>query len=114
VLRNVGVAFGHGLLGWVAASRGLDRLEVDPARLAEDLEANWEVLGEAVQTILRRYGVADAYEQLRSLTRGRQIGADDLRAFVRGLAIPDEAKQRLLALTPARYIGKAAELARKI
>ncbi len=114
VLRNVGVAFGHSLLGWTAASRGLDRLEADPARLAEDLEANWEVLGEAVQTVLRRYGVDDAYEQLKSLTRGRRVGADELRAFVKGLAIPDEAKRRLLALTPAGYIGKAAELARKI
>jgi len=114
VLRNVGVAFGHSLLGWVGASRGLDRLEADPARLAEDLDANWEVLGEAVQTVLRRYGVEDAYEQLKSLTRGRRIGADDLRAFIRGLAIPDEAKQRLLGLTPASYTGKAAELARKI
>jgi adenylosuccinate lyase len=114
VLRNLGVAFGHSLLGWIAASRGLDRLEADPARLAEDLDANWEVLGEAVQTVLRRYGVEDAYEQLKSFTRGRRIGADDLRAFVRGLAIPDEAKQRLLALTPAGYVGKAAELARKI
>jgi adenylosuccinate lyase len=113
-LRNVGVAFGHSLLGWVAAGRGLDRLEADPARLAADLEANWEVLAEAVQTVLRRYGVEDAYEQLSSLTRGRRIGADELRAFVRGLAIPDEAKQRLLALTPASYTGKAAELARKI
>ncbi len=72
------------------------------------------MLGEAVQTVLRRYGVEDAYEQLKSLTRGRRIGTDDLRAFIRGLAIPDEAKQRLLALTPASYIGKAAELARKI
>jgi adenylosuccinate lyase len=72
------------------------------------------VLGEAVQTVLRRYGVADAYEQLKSLTRGRRIGADDLRAFIRSLAIPEEAKQRLLALTPATYTGKAAELARKI
>jgi adenylosuccinate lyase len=114
VLRNVGVAFGHSLLGWIAARRGLDRLEVDPARLAEDLDANWEVLAEAVQTVLRRYGVEDAYEQLKSLTRGRRVGADDLRAFVRGLAIPDEARERLLALTPASYVGKAVELARKI
>jgi adenylosuccinate lyase len=72
------------------------------------------VLGEAVQTVLRRYGAADAYEQLTALTRGRRISADDLRAFIRGLAIPDDAKQRLLGLTPASYIGKAAELARKI
>jgi adenylosuccinate lyase len=114
VLRNVGVAFGHSLLGWVAASRGLDRLEADPERLAADLDANWEVLGEAVQTVLRRYGVPDAYEQLKSLVRGRRVGADELRAFIRGLAIPDAAKQRLLALTPAGYVGKAAELARKI
>jgi adenylosuccinate lyase len=114
VLRNVGVAFGHSLLGWTAASRGLDRLEAEPARLVEDLDANWEVLAEAVQTVLRRYGVEDAYERLKSFTRGRRISADDLRAFVRGLAIPDEPKQRLLALTPASYIGKAAELARKI
>ena len=114
VLRNVGVAFGHSLLGWVAASRGLDRVEADPARLADDLDANWEVLAEAVQTVLRRHGVADAYEQLKSLTRGRRISGDDLRAFIRGLAIPEDAKQRLLALTPASYVGKAAELARKI
>jgi adenylosuccinate lyase len=114
VLRNLGVAFGHSLLGWLGASRGLDRLEADPARLAADLEANWEVLGEAVQTVLRRFGVEDAYEQLKTLTRGRRIGADDLRKFIKGLAIPDEAKQRLLVLTPAGYVGKAVELARKI
>jgi len=114
VLRNVGVVFGHSLLGYIACGRGLDRLEADRARLAADLDANWEVLAEAVQTVMRRYGVADAYEQLKSLTRGNRIAADELRAFIRGLAIPDEAKQRLLALTPATYIGKAAELARKI
>jgi adenylosuccinate lyase len=114
VLRNVGVAFGHGLLGWLGASRGLDRLEADEARLAADLDANWEVLAEAVQTVMRRYGVADAYEQLKALTRGERIAPEQLRDFIRATAIPEEAKQRLLALTPASYIGKAAELARKI
>jgi adenylosuccinate lyase len=114
VLRNVGGAFGHSLLGWLGASRGLDRLEADPARLAADLDANWEVLAEAVQTVMRRYGVADAYEQLKVLTRGEQITPERLREFIRSTAIPEEAKQRLLALTPASYIGKAAELARKI
>jgi adenylosuccinate lyase len=114
VLRNVGVAFGHSLVGYVACSRGLDRLEVDRARLAADLDANWEVLAEAVQTVMRRYGIGDAYEQLKALTRGSRIGPDALAAFVRGLAIPDDAKARLLALTPATYTGKAADLARGV
>jgi adenylosuccinate lyase len=114
VLRNVGVAFGHSLLGYASASRGLERLEADRARLAEDLEANWEVLAEAVQTVMRRYGVEDAYEQLKALTRGERITAEGLRDFIRSAAIPEEAKTRLLALTPAIYTGAAAELARKI
>jgi adenylosuccinate lyase len=114
VLRNVGAAFGHSLLGYVACARGLDRLEVDAARLAADLDANWEVLAEAVQTVMRRYGIGDAYEQLKDLTRGAHITPEALRAFVGGLAIPEEAKARLVALTPATYTGKAAELARKV
>ncbi len=114
VLRNVGAAFGHSLLGYVACARGLDRLEVDAARLAADLDANWEVLAEAVQTVMRRYGIGDAYEQLKDLTRGARITPEALRAFVGGLAIPEEAKARLVALTPATYTGKAAELARKV
>jgi len=114
VLRNVGVAFGHSLVGYVACGRGLDKLEVDRARLAADLEANWEVLAEAVQTVMRRYGIEDAYEQLKALTRGSRIAPDALAAFIRGLAIPDDAKARLLALTPATYTGKAADLARGI
>jgi adenylosuccinate lyase len=114
VLRNVGVAFGHSLLGYASASRGLERLEADRARLAEDLEANGEVLAEAVQTVMRRYGVEDAYEQLKALTRGERITAEGLRDFIRSAAIPEEAKTRLLALTPAIYTGAAAELARKI
>jgi adenylosuccinate lyase len=114
VLRNVGVAFGHSLLGYVACGRGLDKLEVDAVRLAADLDANWEVLAEAVQTVMRRYGIGDAYEQLKALTRGARVAPDALREFIGGLAIPDDAKQRLLALTPATYTGRAAELARKI
>jgi adenylosuccinate lyase len=114
VLRNVGVAFGHSLLGYASANRGLDRLEVDRARLAEDLDANWEVLAEAVQTVMRRHGVEDAYEQLKALTRGERITPEALRDFIRAAAIPDEAKARLLALTPAGYTGAAAELAKKI
>jgi adenylosuccinate lyase len=113
VLRNAGVAFGHSLLGYVACVRGLDKLEVDRARLAADLESNTEVLAEAVQTVMRRYGIEDAYEQLKGLTRGARITPEGLRAFIAGLAIPAEAKGRLLALTPGTYTGKAAELARK-
>jgi adenylosuccinate lyase len=114
VLRNVGAAFGHSLLGYVACARGLDKLEVDHARLAADLDANWEVLAEAVQTVMRRHGIEDAYEQLKDLTRGARITPEALRAFVGGLAIPAEAKARLLALTPATYTGGAAALARRI
>ena len=114
VLRNVGVAFGHSLLGYAACARGLDKLEVDAARLAADLEANWEVLAEAVQTVMRRYGIEDAYEQLKTLTRGARITPEALRTFIGGLAIPQDAKARLLALAPATYTGKATELARKV
>ena len=115
VLRNLGVAFGHTLLGYESCLRGLARLEADRGRLAEDLDANWEVLAEPIQTVMRRHGIADAYEKLKELTRGQEgISRDALHAFIRGLAIPDAEKQRLLALTPASYIGKAAELARRI
>jgi len=114
VLRNVGVAFGHSLLGYVTATRGLDRLEADRARLAADLEANWEVLAEAVQTVMRRYGVEDAYEQLKALTRGGRVTPEQLRDFIKTAAIPDDAKARLLALSPAGYTGAASELAKRI
>jgi len=113
-LRNAGAALGHTLLAVAACQRGLGKLEADPKRLAEDLEANWEVLSEAVQQVMRRYGVADAYEQLKALTRGRRLDRRQYAAFVRRLKIPQAAKKRLLALTPAAYTGKAAELARRI
>jgi len=112
-LRNVGAALGHTLLALAACQRGLGKLEADPVRLAEDLEANWEVLAEAVQQVMRRYGVPDAYEQLKALTRGRRLDRRQFAAFVRRLKIPPAAKKRLLALTPATYTGKAAELARR-
>ena len=113
VLRNLGVAFGYSLVAYDACRRGLGKLELNGERLAADLDDAWEVLAEPVQTVMRRYGVPDAYEKLKELTRGKGIERDALREFVRGLPIPDEARQALLALTPAGYVGKAAELARR-
>jgi len=114
VLRNVDVALGYSVLAWDACLRGLDKLEVNHGPLADDLDANWEVLAEPIQTVMRRYGVENPYEQLKALTRGKRITAAELVAFVDGLSIPDEAKARLRALTPAAYLGKAVELARRI
>lgn len=114
VLRNVGVALGHSLLAYESCLKGLSKLEADPARMKADLDANWEVLAEAVQTVMRRHGIADAYDRLKELTRGRAIDRESLHAFIRGLLIPEKEKKRLLELTPATYIGKAAELARKL
>jgi adenylosuccinate lyase len=114
VLRNIGVALGYAVLAYDSCLRGLNKLEVNPARLAEDLDATWEVLAEPVQTVMRRYGIENPYEQLKELTRGKGISKEALREFVTGLAIPQQAKDQLLAMTPANYIGHAAELARKI
>jgi adenylosuccinate lyase len=114
VLRNIGVAFGYALLAYDALMRGLDKLEVNPARLNEDLDNAWEILAEPVQTVMRRYGLENPYEQLKELTRGKGITREALQAFVTTLAIPDDAKQLLLALTPATYVGRAVELAKRI
>jgi adenylosuccinate lyase len=114
VLRNVGVAFGHSLLAWDACLRGLGKLELNAERLAADLDATWEVLAEPIQTVMRRYAVENPYEQLKALTRGKVITPEALAAFVEQLPIPADAKARLKALTPAGYIGKAAELARRV
>ncbi|HEY8554782.1 MAG TPA: adenylosuccinate lyase [Burkholderiales bacterium] len=115
VLRNLGVAFGHALLAFDACLKGLGRLAVDSARLQQDLDENWQVLSEAVQTVMRRYGVPEPYEKLKTLTRGKSgITRATLHAFIRDLPIPDEAKQRLLALTPATYTGNAAAQAAAI
>jgi adenylosuccinate lyase len=115
VLRNMGVALGYALLGWLALRQGLAKLTVDGARMAEDLAANWEVLAEPIQTVMRRYGVANPYEQLKALTRGSTgMSRETLHAFIDGLAVPDDAKARLKALTPATYLGLAAELAKRV
>ena len=111
VLRNIGVGFGYTLLAYDSCLRGLNKLEANPARMAEDLDQNWEVLAEPVQTVMRRYGIENPYEQLKELTRGKGISQAALREFIQGLAIPQDAKDRLLAMTPATYIGLAAQLA---
>jgi adenylosuccinate lyase len=114
VLRALGTAFGHTQVALDSLAKGLGKLEVAPERLAADLEASWEVLAEAVQTVMRRHGLPNPYEQLKALTRGQGITADSMRAFVSGLDLPADAKQSLLAMTPATYTGLAARLARDV
>ena len=115
VLRNMGVGIGYTILGLVAHLRGLNKLEANPAALNADLNATWELLAEPIQTVMRRYAVPNAYEQLKDLTRGKEgITPESLQAFIQQLAIPDTAKAQLLALTPALYTGKAAELAKRV
>lgn len=114
VLRNMGVAFGYTLLAYDACLRGLNKLEINPEKLAQDLDASWEVLAEPIQTVMRRFGIANPYEQLKELTRGKGgINQASLHAFIQDLAIPAQAKQDLLAMTPASYIGKAVTLAKR-
>ena len=115
VLRNMGVGTGYTILGLVAHLRGLNKLEANPAALAADLDATWELLAEPIQTVMRRYGVANPYEKLKDLTRGKEgITPQVLTVFINALEIPAEAKAQLRALTPALYVGKAEELARRI
>jgi adenylosuccinate lyase len=114
VLRNMGVALGYALLGYASLLRGIGKLEANPEAMAADLDANWELLAEPVQTVMRRYGIEKPYEKLKELTRGQHISRERLHAFIETLAIPAEAKAQLLALTPASYTGKAAELAARI
>jgi adenylosuccinate lyase len=114
VLRTLGTAFGHTQIALDSLIRGLGKLNVDPTRLAADLDASWEVLAEAVQTVMRRHGLPEPYEQLKALTRGQGITRESMREFIAGLALPDADKQRLLALTPASYIGVAESLAKSI
>ena len=114
VLRNMGVALGYALLGYDSLQRGLDKLQVNQAALAADLDAAWEVLAEAVQTVMRRHGLPNPYEQLKAMTRGKAITAAAMRRFVGSLDLPAADKKRLLALTPAGYTGLAAKLARQV
>ena len=114
VLRNLGVGLGYSLVGWKSIERGLARIELDRAVLDADLERHPEVLAEAIQTVLRRYGAAGAYEELMALTRGRTVAAGDLREFILQLDLPADEKARLASLRPADYTGLAARLAREI
>jgi len=113
VLRNMGVALGHAVLAYQSLSVGLDKLELNAEALQADLDNAWEVLAEPIHTVMRRYGVAGAYEQLKEVTRGKQVRAQDLHALIEKLAIPADAKARLLALTPATYVGMAVGLAQR-
>jgi len=114
VLRVIGTAYGHCVIGLSSLLRGLSKLEVDADRLAADLDANQEVLAEAIQTVMRRYGIEQPYEKLKSLTRGKRVTTADLQAFIDGLELPDEARRALRALTPADYTGYAGDLARRL
>ena len=113
VLRNVGVAIGHSVLSYGSLERGLDKIELDPQRVAQDLDRAWEVLGEAVQTVMRAHGMADAYDRLKTFTRGRPIDRAAMHEFIASLELPAAEKQRLLSLEPATYVGLAPLLAKR-
>jgi adenylosuccinate lyase len=114
VLRNMGVALGYAALAYQSLLTGLNKLELNDAALNADLDAAWEVLAEPIQTVMRRYGVQGAYEKLKEVTRGQTVTAEALHGLIRSLEIPQAEKERLLAMTPASYVGKAAELARRL
>jgi adenylosuccinate lyase len=113
-LRNIGVAMAHLLIALQSMQKGFAKLELNPPALEADLENNWEVLAEAIQTVMRRYGIEQPYEKLKTLTRGQRVGAAELRSFIESLELPEQARQRLLALTPRDYTGYASELAESI
>ncbi len=114
VLRNLGVGFAHSIIAYEASLKGIGKLELNEARIAEDLDACWEVLAEPIQTVMRRYAIENPYEKLKELTRGKGISPEALQTFIEGLDMPAEAKQELRKLTPAAYIGNAAEQAKRI
>ncbi|MGL4436157.1 MAG: adenylosuccinate lyase [Giesbergeria sp.] len=114
VLRNIGVAMGYSVLAYSSLMTGLNKLELNEEALAADLDAAWEVLAEPIQTVMRRYGVPGAYEKLKEVTRGKSVTAQALHGLIQGLDIPQADKDRLLAMTPGSYVGKAAELARRV
>jgi len=113
VLRNIGVALGYSALAYQSLMTGMNKLELNEEALADDLDHAWEVLAEPIQTVMRRFGVQGAYEKLKEVTRGKTVSAEALHGLIRSLEIPDAEKERLLAMTPASYVGKAAELARR-
>jgi adenylosuccinate lyase len=110
----MGVALGHAVLGYDSLQRGLGKLEVNRGAIGADLDASWEVLAEAVQTVMRRHGLPEPYEQLKALTRGRTIDAAAMAQFIDSLALPADEKTRLRALTPSSYTGLAATLAKRL
>ncbi len=114
VLRNLGVGIAHSTLAYRSALKGISKLEADPARLSDDLDKSWEVLAEAIQTVMRRYGIESPYEKLKEMTRGQAITREKLQGFIQGLDIPTTEKERLLTLTPATYIGNAPIQARRV
>lgn len=114
VLRTLGVGLGHSIIAYQSALKGISKLEVNAASTTADLDANWEVLAEPIQTVMRRYGIEKPYEKLKALTRGQRITPETLQTFINDLAIPQEAKEQLLAMTPANYIGNAIEQAKAI
>jgi len=114
VLRNMGVALGYAVLGYDSLLKGLDKLEINEAALADDLDSAWEVLAEPIQTVMRRYALPNPYERLKELTRGKAITAESIRAFIATLELPEAEKARLLAMTPGSYTGRAEALAKRI
>jgi adenylosuccinate lyase len=114
VLRNMGVGLGYTALAYASLMTGLNKLELNEEALAADLDGAWEVLAEPIQTVMRRYGVQGAYEKLKDATRGKTVTAADLHGLIAALEIPQADKDRLLAMTPSSYIGKAAELAKRV
>jgi len=114
VLRNMGVALGYAVLAYQSLAAGLGKLELNEAAVAKDLDASWEVLAEPIQTVMRRFGLPEPYEQLKEFTRGAPMTRDLMQGFITKLAIPEPEKARLLAMTPGSYIGMAAALARRV
>jgi len=113
VLRNLGVAYGYSLIAYQSLLKGNSKLELNTTALASDLNENWEVLAEAIQTVMRRYGLPNPYEQLKELTRGQGINQQSLQAFVTTLELPEAVKQQLMTLTPSDYIGLANHLSKE-
>ena len=114
VLRNLGTGFGYSLIAYQSTLKGLSKLETNAGAMAADLDVNWEVLAEPIQTVMRRHDIEKPYEKLKELTRGKRVDQDGMREFVATLDMPEESKQRLMDLTPASYIGNAVAQANDI